>query len=68
MSLIDVQEAQRRLLTLGEVADRLGVTRRTVERKVHAGEIPALQLGGPRSPLRVDERELDAWLYGKGQA
>jgi excisionase family DNA binding protein len=35
-----------RLLSLTEVAERLGVSRRTVERKVRAGELPALQLGG----------------------
>lgn len=60
MSSIDVQ---RRLLTLDEVSARLGVSRRTVERKIAAGEIPALRLGGARSPLRVDEAELEAWLY-----
>jgi excisionase family DNA binding protein len=39
------------------------VTRRTVERKIRVGELPALQLGGPCTPLRVDERELEEWLY-----
>jgi excisionase family DNA binding protein len=62
MSLIDVQ---RRLLTIDEVAERLGLSRHTVERKIAAGEIPALQLGGRHSPIRVDERELEAWLYLK---
>ena len=38
------------------------MTRRTVEREIAAGEIPALRLGGRRSPLRV-EAELEAWLY-----
>jgi excisionase family DNA binding protein len=65
MSLIDVQ---RRLLTVDEVAERLGVTRRTVERKIAAGLIPALQLGGRRSAIRVDERELEQWLYGNASA
>lgn len=60
MSLIDVQ---RRLLSITEVAERLGVSRRTVERKIRAGELPALQLGGPRTPIRVDQRELEDWLY-----
>ena len=49
---------QRRLLTIAEVSERLGVTRRTVQRKIAAGELPAVQLGGRRSPIRVDEREL----------
>ena len=59
MSFIDVQ---RRLLTLDEVASTLGLSRRTVERRVKAGEIPALQLGGPRTAIRVPADELDAWL------
>jgi len=59
MSFIDVQ---RRLLTLDEVASTLGLSRRTVERRVKAGEIPALQLGGPRTAIRVPVDELDAWL------
>jgi len=61
MSLIDVQ---RRLLTVDDVAERLGVSRRTVERKIARGELPAFQLGGPRLPVRVDERELEEWLTG----
>ena len=60
MSLIDVQ---RRLLSVSEVAERLSVSRRAVERKSASGEIPAFQLGGPRTPIRLDERELEAWLY-----
>lgn len=60
MSTVDVQ---RRLLTLDEVAERLRVTRRTVERKIKRGELPALQLGGKRTSLRVDARELEEWLY-----
>jgi excisionase family DNA binding protein len=61
MSLIDIQ---RRLLTIDEVAARLGVTRRTVERKIQRGEIPALQLGGPRTAIRirVPADELERWL------
>jgi excisionase family DNA binding protein len=61
---MSVSDVQSRLLTIDAVAERLGVSRRTVERKIAAGEIPALQLGGRRSPIRIDERELEAWLYG----
>lgn len=55
MSSIDVGH---RLLSVSEVAERLGVSRRTVERKIATGEIPALQLGGKHSPIRVDAAEL----------
>jgi excisionase family DNA binding protein len=39
------QEPQSRLLTVAEVADRLGVSVWTAYRKVEAGEIPSVRLG-----------------------
>lgn len=53
----------RDLLTVAEVALELGVSRPTVRRKIHAGGIPAVQLGGPGSVLRVPAAGLDAWLW-----
>jgi excisionase family DNA binding protein len=55
MSTVDVQ---RRLLTLDEVAERLALSRRTVERKIERGVIPALQLGGRGTAIRIDDWEL----------
>jgi excisionase family DNA binding protein len=51
------------LLTVKETASRLGYHPRTVRRKIERGEIPAVQLGGKGSAVRVDERDLDRWLY-----
>jgi excisionase family DNA binding protein len=48
------------LLTARTVADRLGVTPRTVLRWTRRGELPAIRL--PGGALRYDERDLDAWL------
>ena len=56
-------ECVERLLTVSEVADRLALSRASVYRKVHAGEIPAVRLGGDGNSLRVPERELREWLY-----
>jgi putative molybdopterin biosynthesis protein len=50
----------RRLLSVGEVATRLGVSRLTVWRLIDRGEIPALRVG---RQLRLDPEELNAWLY-----
>jgi excisionase family DNA binding protein len=50
------------LLSRAEVAERLGVTRQTVYRKIHSGQMPALRLGGELGPLRVDAAELERWL------
>jgi excisionase family DNA binding protein len=56
-----------RLLTLDEAARRLRVSKATVWRRVRNGSIFAVQLGGPRSALRIDEREFEAWVYGPPQ-
>jgi len=57
------------LLTVGEVAARLRVSRPTVYRRIAAGEIPVLRLGsGPRAPLRVDGAELETWLCDLARA
>lgn len=58
-----------RLLRVPEVAARLGVSERSVERRIHSGALPAVRLGsGPKSPVRVDEAELDAWVFDRPDA
>ncbi len=58
-----------RLLAVAEVATRTGFGISTVRRKIAEGEIPAVRLGSkPGMSVRVDERELEAWLYGKDDA
>jgi excisionase family DNA binding protein len=54
----------RPLATVKEVAALLGVDEKTVRRKIAAGQSPAVQLGGRRSPVRVPLNELQRWLYG----
>jgi excisionase family DNA binding protein len=55
-----------RLLRPTEVARRLGVHRNTVYRLIESGQLPALQLGGRGYTVRVDETELEQWLYEQG--
>src|SRR5919205_657993 len=55
IGLIDVT----RLLTVDEVAERLGVTKDWVWAQARAGRIPHVQLGRYR---RFREEALDAWL------
>jgi len=57
------QAEQRRLLTVKELADEWRQHPHTIYRKIAAGEIPAVQLGGKGSAIRVDERELEAMLH-----
>ncbi len=51
------------LLSVAQAAERLSVSEKTVRRLIARGELPAVQLGGQRGPIRLDERELIAWLY-----
>jgi excisionase family DNA binding protein len=53
-------------LTVAEAADLLGVHHMTLRRKVWAGEIPATQLGGPHSPIRIPRAALERWLWCGG--
>lgn len=52
----------RVLLTIGDVAEHLGVSRRTVGRAVKNGEIPAFRVG---KLYRIPARQFDAWLTRK---
>jgi excisionase family DNA binding protein len=49
---------------VAEVAELLRVDRGTVYRRITAGDIPALQLGGSKTAIRVPEDELEQALYG----
>lgn len=55
----DGSQGRVRFLTVVEVADLMRVSRMTVYRLVHAGELPAVRVG--RS-FRVPQDALDAYL------
>ncbi len=48
------------LLTYGQVAERLGVSERTVRRFVSRGDLPAKRLSD--RVVRIDTTDLDRWL------
>jgi excisionase family DNA binding protein len=52
-------------LSVREAAEMLNVAPITVRRKIDAGEILAVQLGGPGSAIRIPRGELDEWLYAE---
>jgi excisionase family DNA binding protein len=53
------------LLSVREVAERLGCSPLTIYRRVWSGQIPAVQLGRPGSAIRIDPRALEAWLHSE---
>jgi excisionase family DNA binding protein len=59
---MSVYARQSPLLTLRETAAFLRQSERSIRRKVAAGDLPAIRLGGPGTPLRFDSRELESWL------
>jgi excisionase family DNA binding protein len=50
------------LLTAREVAERLRVTERTARNWCSDGLLPAMQLGGRGTHLRIPAGALEAWL------
>jgi excisionase family DNA binding protein len=53
---------ERRLLSLREVAVRLHYSERTVRRLIDRHGLPALQLSGPGSAIRIPADELESWI------
>jgi excisionase family DNA binding protein len=53
----------QRLLTVTETADRLNVSTVTVRRLIRRGDLPAVQLAGKGSAIRIAEAEFNRWLY-----
>jgi excisionase family DNA binding protein len=58
----------RELLTVPEAAERLRLHPQTVWRMIYEGRLPALQLGGPGTSVRIDAGELDHWLFNERRA
>ena len=50
-------------LSIADAARMLDVAPITIRRRIESGELPAVQLGGPGSALRIPRAGLDAWLW-----
>lgn len=55
-------------LTIREAAARLKIHPVTVRKKIDSGVIPAIQIGGPGSALRIDASELAVCLRRAAKA
>ena len=47
-----------RMVTIAQAARRLGLSERTVERRVRSGEIPSVKIGGSRRIAQAELRRL----------
>ena len=50
-------------LTIAEAAERLGVSKKTIARRIKSGNIEAFKYGdGKTSPIRIPEESLQAYI------
>jgi excisionase family DNA binding protein len=63
----DPNAAAPELLTTREVAARLRVTERTVRNWCSDALLPAIQLGGRGTHLRIPAAALEAWMWSGGR-
>ena len=56
------EDATREWLTVDEVAAEFRVNIETVRRWIRAGDLPALDLGGPRAGYRIRRTALDEFI------
>jgi excisionase family DNA binding protein len=52
-------------LTVREAASACRCSTPTIRRRVRSGELPAVQLGGPGSALRIPRAALNTWLWAE---
>jgi excisionase family DNA binding protein len=57
-----VYELRESLLTPGQVAEYLAVSRTWVYEAAKTGRIPSVRIGGPHGPLRFAPRDIADWL------
>jgi excisionase family DNA binding protein len=52
-------------LSIAAAARMLDVAPTTIRRRIESGDIPAVQLGGPGSAVRIPRAGLQAWLWSQ---
>jgi excisionase family DNA binding protein len=65
MTVLTTPEHAREYLTVAEVAAELSCSEPTVRRRIRAGELPAVRLGGHGSGVRIPRAALEAWLWSE---
>jgi excisionase family DNA binding protein len=63
--VLTTPEHRREYLTVAEVAAELACSEPTVRRRIREGSLPAVQLGGHGSGVRVPRGALEAWLWSE---
>ena len=53
---------QDRWLTVEQIAALFQINQETVRRWIRAGELPVLDIGGPKAGYRIKQSDLDAFI------
>ncbi|WP_404475154.1 helix-turn-helix domain-containing protein [Microbacterium aerolatum] len=53
------------LLKISEAAERMGVSRHWIYRRIESGEIPVVELGDSRKNQRIRESDLDSFIAAR---
>jgi excisionase family DNA binding protein len=56
--------AQKEFYSVKEVAERLGVTPTTINRRILNKQLRACRTNGDSGPYRISEEDLQTFLYG----
>jgi excisionase family DNA binding protein len=64
---MNTAEHESEYLSVTDAARALDVAPITIRRKIETGELPAAQLGGPGSAVRIPRAGLEAWLWSAPQ-
>lgn len=59
------QRPEDQWLTVEQVAALIQVAHETVRRWIRSGELPVLDLGGPKTGYRIRRADLDAFLAAR---
>ena len=59
------EDDQGRWLTVEQVAALFQITPETVRRWIRAGELPVLDIGGPKAGYRIKRSDLDTFIAGR---
>jgi excisionase family DNA binding protein len=54
-------------LSVADAARMLDVAPITIRRRIESGELPATQLGGPGSGIRIPRDALTTWLWATSE-
>jgi excisionase family DNA binding protein len=62
MSLMENKDSSIQLLTLSEAASILKISKRTLQRMIQNGQIPAFKVGGQ---WRISESRFEEWVQAE---